>query len=188
MHDPARPTPWSAGKLLPDKSELYRELAAELGGLLTDEPDFTANAANAAGAVFHALPDLNWAGFYFLRADVLVLGPFQGRPACTRIPVGKGVCGKAAAEARSVLVPDVEAFPGHIACDVASRSELVVPLFADEVLLGVLDLDSPFVGRFDAADQAGCETLARVIERALTLSLGAGGEAISFGIASPRSQ
>ena len=188
MHDAARPTPWSAGTLFPSKPELYRELAAELDGLLTDEPDFVANAGNAAGAVFYALPDLNWAGFYFLRGDELVLGPFQGRPACTRIPIGKGVCGKAAAERRSVLVPDVEAFPGHIACDVASRSELVVPLFAGEALLGVLDLDSPVVGRFDADDQMGCETLARIIERALTLSLRAAGEAISSGIASLRSR
>jgi L-methionine (R)-S-oxide reductase len=177
MHDPARPTPWSAGVPLPSKPELYRELAAELNGLLSDEPDFIANAANAAGAVFYALPGLNWAGIYFLRGAELVLGPFQGRPACTRIPVGRGVCGKAAAERRSVLVPDVEAFPGHIACDVASRSELVVPLFAGEGLLGVLDLDSPIVGRFDANDQAGCEALARVIERALANSLRAGSEA-----------
>lgn len=188
MHDPARPAPWSVGTQSPSKPELYRELAAELDGLLADEPDFIANAANAAGAVFHALPDLNWAGFYFLHGAELVLGPFQGRPACTRIPIGKGVCGTAAAERRSVLVPNVEAFPGHIACDVASRSELVVPLFAGEILLGVLDLDSPVVGRFDAHDQAGCETLARVIERAFAMSLRAGGEATPDGIASLRSQ
>jgi len=171
-----------------NKSELYRELAAALDGLLTNEPDFVANAANAAGAVFHTLPDLNWAGFYFLHGAELVLGPYQGRPACTRIPVGKGVCGTAAAQRRSVLVPDVEAFPGHIACDVASRSELVVPLFDGEILLGVLDLDSPVVGRFDAHDQAGCETLARVIERILAMSLRARSEATPDGIASLRSQ
>jgi L-methionine (R)-S-oxide reductase len=188
MHDAARPAPWSVGTLSPSKSELYRELASELEGLLADEPDSIANAANAAGAIFHALPGLNWAGFYFLRGAELVLGPFQGRPACTRIAAGKGVCGTAAAERRSVLVPDVEAFPGHIACDAASRSELVVPLFAGEVLLGVLDLDSPVVGRFDADDQAGCETLARVIERAFAMSLRTGGEAIPHGIASLRSQ
>ena len=128
MHDAARPAPWSVGTLSPSKPELYRELASELNGLLADEPDFIATAANAAGAIFHALPDLNWAGFYFLRGADLVLGPFQGRPACTRIAAGKGVCGTAVAERRSVLVPDVEAFPGHIACDAASRSELVVPL------------------------------------------------------------
>ena len=151
--------------LPPSKVDLYRELAAELDGLLADEPDFIANAANAAAAIYHALPELNWAGFYFLRGRELVLGPFQGRPACVRIPVGRGVCGAAAAERRSVLVPDVEEFPGHITCDTASRSELVVPLFARDMLLGVLDLDSPVVGRFDADDQAGCEALARVMEQ-----------------------
>lgn len=165
MHDPARRTPWSAGTPVLRKQALYRELAVELGGLLADEPDFVANAANAAAAIYHALPDLNWAGFYFLRGRELVLGPFQGRPACVRIPVGKGVCGAAAAEGRTILVRDVEGFPGHIACDIASRSELVVPLFAEDRLTGVLDLDSPVVGRFDADDQDGCEALARAIER-----------------------
>jgi L-methionine (R)-S-oxide reductase len=109
------------------------------------------------------LSGLNWAGLYFLRHNELVLGPFQGLPACVRIPLGKGVCGTAAAERRSILVPDVEAFPGHIACDTASRSELVVPLLKGETLLGVLDLDSPILGRFDDADRTGCEMLARVI-------------------------
>jgi GAF domain-containing protein len=109
------------------------------------------------------LSGLNWAGFYFLRHNELVLGPFQGLPACLRIPLGKGVCGTAAAERRSVLVPDVEAFPGHIACDTASRSELVVPLLKGDALLGVLDLDSPMLARFDDADRVGCELLARVI-------------------------
>ncbi|HTI80178.1 MAG TPA: GAF domain-containing protein [Acetobacteraceae bacterium] len=165
MHDPARPTPWSAGTTTLRKQALYRELAVELGGLLADEPDFVANAANAAAAIYYSLPDLNWAGFYFLRGRELVLGPFQGRPACVRIPVGKGVCGTAAADRRTILVEDVEAFPGHIACDVASRSELVVPLFAGDLLTGVLDLDSPLVGRFDMGDQVGCEALARLIER-----------------------
>lgn len=165
MHDPTRPTPWSAGTVVLRKQALYRELAVELGALLADEPDHVANAANAAAAIYHSLPDLNWAGFYFLRANELVLGPFQGRPACVRIPVGKGVCGAAAAQRRAILVQDVEAFPGHIACDIASRSELVVPLFAGDLLAGVLDLDSPLVGRFDADDQAGSEALARVIER-----------------------
>ncbi len=167
MHDPVRPTPWTAGRRAPIKLELYRELAAELDGLLAGELDFVASAANAAAAIFHGLPELNWAGFYFLRGEELVLGPFQGRPACVRIAIGKGVCGTAAAERRTVLVPDVEAFPGHIACDMASRSELVVPLFAGARLLGVLDLDSPTVGRFDEADQEGCELLARIIERRL---------------------
>lgn len=164
MHDPARPTPWVTVRHGADKVALYDELTRELDALLSGEPDPVANAANAAAAIYHALPQLNWAGFYFLRGGGLVLGPFQGRPACVRIEVGKGVCGTAAAERRSVLVPDVEAFPGHITCDAASRSELVVPLFRGEALLGVLDLDSPVLCRFDAADQAGCEALARVIE------------------------
>ena len=148
-----------------DKAALYDELARELDALLAGEPDPVANAANAAAALYHALPELNWAGFYFLRDGELVLGPFQGRPACVRIALGTGVCGTAAAERRTVLVPDVEAFPGHIACDTASRSELVVPLLIGDRLLGVLDLDSPVLARFDEADRAGCEMLARVIGR-----------------------
>jgi GAF domain-containing protein len=166
MHDPEKATPWSGHRPV-SKAALYDELAQELDGLLAGEPDAVANAANAAAAIYHALPALNWAGFYFLRGDELVLGPFQGRPACVRIPLGKGVCGTAAVHRRSVLVADVAAFPGHIACDTASRSELVVPLVAGEALLGVLDLDSPLVARFDAVDQAGCEQLARVIVRHL---------------------
>src|SRR6185312_15211664 len=129
MHDPARPTPWSSIRNV-DKTGLYDDLAREIDALLTGEPDPIANAANAASAIYHALPDLNWAGFYFLRGGELVLGPFQGRPACVRIPLGQGVCGTAAAQRRPVLVPDVNAFPGHIACDTASRSELVIPLLA----------------------------------------------------------
>jgi len=140
------PHPRGAGA----KAALYRDLAEELDALLTGEPDSTANAANAAAAIYHSLSRLNWAGFYFLRGDTLVLGPFQGRPACVRIPLGAGVCGTAARERRSILVPDVEAFPGHIACDTASRSELVVPLLLDDLVLGVLDLDSPDLARFDA--------------------------------------
>jgi GAF domain-containing protein len=172
MHDPARPAPWTPGRHDVGKATRYDDLARELDALLTGEPDAIANAANAAAAIYHALPRLNWAGFYFLRCAELVLGPFQGLPACVRIPLGKGVCGSAAAQRRSVLVPDVDAFPGHIACDSLSRSELVVPLFASETLLGVLDLDSPELARFDEADRAGCELLARVIERHLgTLSL-----------------
>jgi len=165
MHDPARPAPWTQGRPERDKAALYDDLARELDALLSGETDAIANAANAAAAIYHALPQLNWAGFYFLRDDELVVGPFQGLPACVRIPLGKGVCGSAAAQRRSVMVPDVEAFPGHIACDSASRSELVVPLFAGETLLGVLDLDSPVLARFDKADQAGCELLAQVIGR-----------------------
>src|ERR1044071_6855051 len=128
MHDLSRSTPWTAVRSGSGKTDLYDELVRELDALLAGEPDGVANAANAAAAIYHALPGLNWAGFYFLRASELVLGPFQGRPACVRIPLGSGVCGTAAAERRSVLVPDVEAFPGHITCDTASRSELVVPL------------------------------------------------------------
>ena len=145
----------------------YEEMAAELEALLAGEVDPIANAANATAAIFYSLPDLNWAGVYFLRGPELVVGPFQGRPACTRIPLGRGVCGTAAAERRSVRVPDVAAFPGHIACDSASRSELVVPLIGAERLLGVLDLDSPRLARFDDADQAGCEMLATMLARHL---------------------
>jgi L-methionine (R)-S-oxide reductase len=154
-----------------EKVALYRALAEELDALLTGESDATANAANAAAAIFHSLPRLNWAGFYFLRDDTLVLGPFQGRPACVRIAIGAGVCGTAARERRSIVVPDVNAFPGHIACDTASQSELVVPLMAGTGLLGVLDLDSPDLGRFDADDQAGCEVLAAIVVRHLTRSV-----------------
>lgn len=166
MHDPERSTPWTARRAI-SKAALYDELARELDALLCGEPDPVANAANAAAAIFHALPELNWAGFYFLRGEELVLGPFQGRPACVRIPVGKGVCGTAAVQRRPVLVPDVAAFPGHIACDAASRSELVVPLLAGDALLGVLDLDSPVLGRFDEMDREGCERLAGAIVRHL---------------------
>ena len=130
--------------------------------LLQGETDPIANAANAAAAIYHGLPDLNWAGFYFLRGRELVLGPFQGKPACVRIPLGKGVCGAAAERLESILVPDVNAFPGHIACDSGSRSELVVPLVKHGELWGVLDLDSPVLERFDQADRAGCESLAAI--------------------------
>ena len=171
MHDPTRPTPWTANHAGSAKADLYRDLGQELDALLSGEPDATANAANAAAAIYNSLPALNWAGFYFLRGGELVLGPFQGRPACVRIPIGQGVCGSAAHRRESVLVPDVEAFPGHIACDTASRSELVVPLLSDGRLLGVLDLDSPDLARFDAADQAGCEALAAIIVRHLAPSM-----------------
>jgi GAF domain-containing protein len=167
MHDPSRPTPWTSVSQAGNKSVLYDDLAGELDALLVGERDPVANAANAAAAIYHALHELNWAGFYFLRDCGLVLGPFQGRPACVRIPLGRGVCGTAAAERRSIVVHDVEAFPGHIACDTASRSELVVPLIAAGNLLGVLDLDSPVVGRFDEADRVGCEMLAGIVVRHL---------------------
>ncbi len=147
----------------PDKAEFYRELAGQLGALLVGETDAIANAANTVALIYHSLADINWAGFYFLREnDELVLGPFQGKPACVRIATGRGVCGAAAARRESVLVEDVNAFPGHIACDSASRSELVVPLIAGERLLGVLDLDSPQPSRFDAQDKKGIQTLAEI--------------------------
>jgi GAF domain-containing protein len=148
------------------KPELYRDLAAQLEALLAGERDFVANAANASALLYHTLPDLNWAGFYLMRGGELVLGPFQGKPACVRIPVGRGVCGAAVAERRSINVPDVHAFPGHIACDSASRAELVVPLVRDGAILGVLDLDSPRPNRFDDEDRVGCETLAAILTRA----------------------
>ncbi|HWY16779.1 MAG TPA: GAF domain-containing protein [Rhizomicrobium sp.] len=145
------------------KPELYREIAQQLEALLEGERDPVANAANTAALLFQTLPDVNWTGFYFLRdGDQLVLGPFQGKPACVRIPVGQGVCGTAAARRESIIVADVEVFPGHIACDTASRSELVVPLTAGERLIGVLDLDSPLPSRFDAEDRAGVESLAAI--------------------------
>jgi GAF domain-containing protein len=171
MHDAEQPAPWTSSRRGDDatvsRATFYAELAGALDGLLTGERDRVANAANAAAAIYHTVGSLNWAGFYFLNDHELVLGPFQGRPACVRIPLGKGVCGTAAAERRSVLVPDVTAFPGHIACDAASRSELVVPLLSGGDVLGVLDLDSPVPARFDAADQAGCEELAKILVRHL---------------------
>jgi GAF domain-containing protein len=163
MDDPAQAAPWLARSVQVEQTAVYEEMAPALDALLSGETDTIANAANAVAAIYHSLPDVNWVGIYFLRDQELVLGPFQGRPACVRIPLGRGVCGTAAAERRSVLVRDVTAFPGHIACDVASRSELVVPLIAESGLLGVLDLDSPTLSRFDAEDQAGCERLAAIL-------------------------
>lgn len=151
---------FSAPALEGSKPEQYRQLGQQLAALFAGEPDMIANAANMAALIFHQLPDLNWAGFYLMRDGELVLGPFQGKPACIRIPLGRGVCGTAAATRTTQLVPDVHAFPGHIACDADSRSELVVPLIRDGVVLGVLDLDSPVPGRFDADDQAGLEAAA----------------------------
>jgi L-methionine (R)-S-oxide reductase len=145
------------------KTELYRDLEAALDALTADEPDAIANMANAAALIWQYLPDLNWAGFYRAVDGELVLGPFQGKPACIRIPLGKGVCGTAAATRETQLVEDVHAFPGHIACDAASRSELVVPIVHQGELLGVLDLDSPSPARFDAGDAAGCEALVRLL-------------------------
>jgi GAF domain-containing protein len=146
-----------------EKSHFYRELASQLRSLLEGESDPVANAANTAALLYQLMPNLNWAGFYFLRdGKELVLGPFQGLPACVRIPVGRGVCGAAVEQKRSILVKDVHAFAGHIACDAASRSELVVPLIGNGRILGVLDLDSPAVGRFDAEDQAAVERIASI--------------------------
>src|ERR1043166_3362748 len=125
------------------KAELYGELASQLAGLLEGERDFIANAANAASLLYHTLPDLNWAGFYLFKEGELVLGPFQGKPACVRIKIGKGVCGPAAERRETLVVENVDEFPGHIACDSASRSEIVVPIVKGEALVGVLDLDSP---------------------------------------------
>jgi L-methionine (R)-S-oxide reductase len=168
-----------------DKPALYAALEADLRALLHGEHDLIANAANMSSLMYHTLPDLNWAGVYLLKPGEqgqpggggqpgqpekpaeLVLGPFQGKPACVRIAIGKGVCGTAAARRATIVVPDVHAFPGHIACDSASRSELVVPLIKGEQLLGVLDLDSPTPSRFDDADREGCEALARLFVESL---------------------
>lgn len=150
-----------------DKPALYRELAQQLGGLLGGERDAIANAANTVALLFTSLPDLNWAGFYFLRSpDELVLGPFQGRPACVRIAVGRGVCGIAVERRRSMRIEDVHAFADHIACDAASRSELVVPLLRHDRVLGVIDLDSPLHARFDLEDQRGIEAIAEIYVKA----------------------
>jgi GAF domain-containing protein len=145
-----------------DKSKLYASLVVQLLSLLKGEHDFIANAANFSALLFNSLPNVNWAGFYFLHDDELVLGPFQGNPACVRIPMGKGVCGVAAQQCETIIVPNVHEFPGHIACDVASNSEIVVPLFDGERLLGVLDLDSPTIGRFDDQDAEGLNELVTV--------------------------
>jgi len=143
-----------------DKAADYARLRGELAALIAGENDLIANAANTVALIFDALPDVNWAGFYFLKAGELVVGPFQGKPACVRIALGHGVCGTSAARRQTLLVPDVHEFPGHIACDTASRSEIVVPLITDGTLLGVLDIDSPRPGRFDEADARGLESLA----------------------------
>src|SRR2546425_5063676 len=131
------------------KSELYEQLAAQLSSLLAGERDLIANAANFSALVFQTLPDLNWAGFYFAKDGELVLGPFQGKPACVRIKPGQGVCGAGAVKCETLIVPNVHEFPGHIACDSASNSEIVIPLMKDQRMIGVLDLDSPLLSRFD---------------------------------------
>lgn len=145
-----------------NKAELYSDLNKQLAGLLSGERDFIANAANFSALVFNLLPDLNWAGFYLLRDDTLILGPFQGKPACVRIPVypqPRGVCGNSAFHKKTFLVPNVHEFPGHIACDSASNAEIVLPIIVNNSLVGVFDIDSPSINRFDGDDQAGLEAL-----------------------------
>ncbi|GAA0580987.1 GAF domain-containing protein [Rhizomicrobium electricum] len=144
------------------KTALYRDLLLQAQGLVTGIDDPIANAANIAALIWYGLPDLNWAGFYFAKDRELVLGPFQGKPACVRIADGKGVCGAAAAARQTLIVPDVHAFEGHIACDSASNAEIVVPLIRNGAVIGVLDLDSPLRARFDEADAAGLEAIAAV--------------------------
>ncbi|MFY7999148.1 MAG: GAF domain-containing protein [Candidatus Kapaibacteriota bacterium] len=146
-----------------DKTTLYKELLQQSSGLLHDERDMIANMANIASLLFHSMPDINWSGFYLWKNGELVLGPFHGKPACVRIALGRGVCGTAAATRQTQVVEDVHAFPGHIACDAASRSEIVVPLIHNGQLLGVLDIDSPIVNRFDADDQQALESLAALL-------------------------
>jgi len=148
------------------KPELYATLADQLRVLLESERNFIANASNFAALVYNSLPDVNWAGFYFRHGDELVLGPFQGKPACVRIPFGKGVCGLSAVQCETIIVPNVNEFPGHIACDAASNSEIVVPVFDGERLLGVLDLDSPLLGRFDEQDAEGLNELVTIFVEA----------------------
>lgn len=150
-----------------DKSQLYADLRTAAGALVSNEPDPIANMANVAALIWHCLPDLNWAGFYRLVDGELILGPFQGRPACTRIPLGAGVCGTAAATRTTQCVHDVTTFPGHIACDTASASEVVVPIIHEGRLIGVLDIDSPHIGRFDETDAMGLEALIAAIVPAL---------------------
>jgi L-methionine (R)-S-oxide reductase len=150
-----------------DTPTLYRDLASALEGLIAGEPDAVANMANAAALIWESLPDINWAGFYRDVGGELVLGPFQGRPACIRIKFGEGVCGAAAATRQVQRVDDVHAFPGHIACDAASASEIVVPIVRDGELIAVLDIDSPKKGRFSEEDEAGCVRLGEILARAL---------------------
>lgn len=150
-----------------DKTFLYRLLRTQLTGLIDGVPHLTANLANISALLGGAMKDINWVGFYLLQKDALILGPFQGKPACVEIQVGNGVCGTAAAEDRTLLVPDVHAFPGHIACDSASNSEIVIPIHCDEKVIGVLDIDSPLFHRFDKEDQCGLEQLVHTLEQML---------------------
>lgn len=148
------------------RAELYSQLTVQLQSLLEGEHDLIANAANCAALLYHALPEVNWAGFYFYKEGELVLGPFQGKPACVRIPLGKGVCGTAAELKQTVVVENVHEFPGHIACDSESNSEIVVPLLKDKQLIGVLDVDSPALARFDEVDAQGLNELAEILTQA----------------------
>ena len=150
-----------------EKQAFYRTLNQQAQALLEGEPDLIANLANLSALLNQELVDINWVGFYLLQGETLVLGPFQGKPACIRIQKGRGVCGSTVVKRAPIVVPDVHAFPGHIACDAASRSELVVPLVLDDVLIGVFDLDSPVPGRFAVEDQAGLETIAALFVRSL---------------------
>lgn len=159
---------FTASTLTGNKTEQYAQLLEQARALMAGEPDRIANAANLSALVYHALPDLNWVGFYLYDGKELVVGPFQGLPACVRIPVGKGVCGTAALTRATQVVPDVHAFPGHIACDAASRAEIVVPLIAaDGTLVGVFDVDSPKPARFDEDDRAGMEALCAIFMETL---------------------
>ena len=155
------------------KPRLYAELSRSLAALLAGETDFTANAANMCSLLYHGLPDVNWAGFYIRRGTELVLGPFQGKPACVRIPIGTGVCGQSAKRREAIVVEDVRQFSGHIACDSASLSEIVIPLIAEGRVAAVLDLDSPAVGRFDSEDQEGLESLVAIFLARTALPRGA---------------
>lgn len=159
-------TPWRSDSPAA-KNAMFDDLRLQLQGLIAGETDRIANSANFSALVFNSMPDLNWAGFYFLQGDELVLGPFQGRPACIRIKRGRGVCGTTVDRGEAVLVDDVHAFPGHIACDANSRSELVVPVRAGGTIIGVFDLDSPLPGRFDNDDLLGIESLIHILEGTL---------------------
>lgn len=147
----------------------YKLMQAQLKALIRDVPYEIANFANASALIWQELPDINWAGFYFMTDGMLVLGPFQGKPACTRIAVGRGVCGTAVQQDATQLVPDVHAFPGHIACDCASNSEIVIPIHKNNAVYGVLDIDSPLLNRFSQADRKGLESLVLVLEEMLSL-------------------
>jgi L-methionine (R)-S-oxide reductase len=151
-----------------NKKEQYKLINAQVQALISDESDMIANMANIAAVLFNTLEQINWAGFYLFKQDQLVLGPFQGQPACIRIPMGRGVCGTAASSLQTIVVKDVHAFAGHIACDAASNSEIVVPIIVNKQLVAVLDIDSPVIERFDEHDRQGLEALASILQETLT--------------------